>query len=616
MDQDLDLGAVYLGNDRCRFRVWAPLVQVVEVQISSPQSRLVALDKEDCGYHSALIEGVAPGTEYLYRIDGEKNRPDPASHFQPHGVHKSSSVVDHDFAWEDERWSGIPFRDYVIYELHVGTFTPEGTFEAILPRLDDLTELGINAIEIMPVAQFPGERNWGYDGVHPFAVQNSYGGPQAFKRLINECHKRNIAVILDVVYNHLGPEGNYLRDFGPYFTSKYVTPWGEALNFDGPFSDEVRRYFVQNALHWLQNYHIDALRLDAVHAIYDSSAVPFLRELAESVEAFWVNRSWQRYLIAESDLNDSRLIRPPEVWGYGLDAQWLDDFHHSLHSLLARENDGYYKDFGTVDHMVKALSEGFVYSGQYSIYRQRHHGNQSLDVPTEQFVVASQNHDQVGNRILGDRLSSLVSFEAEKLAAATLILSPYVPLLFMGQEYGEEAPFLYFVSHQDENLLEAVRRGRKDEFKDFEWNIEPPDPASKATFIRSKLDWEARSRGRHKVLLDFHKFLLQTRREIPAFSATERNHLKIRCTENKDVIRMRRWWGESDVICLFNFAANDIRLGSHELPDGTWQKLLDSSEEFWHGPGSLLPSLFTADSSVTLKAHSVAVYAKQGEAEF
>ncbi len=614
MNASIDLGAVYQEKGLCRFRVWAPFVPRVEVQIffqETGETKLVSLAQEDSGYHSALVDNIPPDSRYFFRPTGDKQRPDPASQFQPQGVHNASAVVDHDFPWEDQHWTGIPLCDHVIYELHVGTFTPEGTFEAIIPRLGELQRSGINVLEIMPVAQFPGERNWGYDGVYPFAVQNSYGGPHGFKRLINACHKHGMAVILDVVYNHLGPEGNYLRDFGPYFTKKYRTPWGEALNFDGAYSDEVRNYFIQNALLWFKHYHVDALRLDAVHAIYDQSAVPFLQELAEAVAELRMNDGWQRYLIAESDLNDSRLIRPREVFGCGLDAQWCDDFHHSLHALITGEKDGYYKDFGSIQELVKALAEGFVYSGQHSPYRKRRHGNRSLDLPPEQFVVASQNHDQVGNRMLGERLAVLISFEAQKLAAAVLLLSPYIPLLFMGQEYGEEAPFLYFVSHQDPALVDAVRHGRKEEFQAFGWNIEPPDPADVETFLQSKLNWNQRNQGRHKVLLDFHSALLQMRRESPAFSALERTHMEVHAIASKDVILLKRWWGESNVLCLFNFAPRDVILRAHELPSGTWSRLLDSAEERWQGPGTLLPDRLRADQSITLRKQSAVVCGRQ-----
>src|SRR4030066_1209493 len=319
----------------------------------------------------------------------------------------------------------------IMYEIHVGTFTPEGTFDAVILRLDELSVLGINTIELMPVAQFPGERNWGYDGTYPFAVQNSYGGPEGLKILINECHKKGMAVILDVVYNHFGPEGNYLWDYGPYFTDRYKTPWGQAINYDDLYSNEVRNFFIENALHWFKNYHFDALRLDAIHGIFDFSAKAFLQELAEKVEEFSSSEGKKYYLIAESDLNDSRVIRPGNMGGYGIDAQWCDDFHHAVHTLLVHENKGYYVDFGETEHLVKSFREGFVYSGQYSEYRKRNHGNSSRDCPAEQFIVFTQNHDQVGNRMFGERLSNLVSFESLKLAAGAVLLSPYIPLLFM-----------------------------------------------------------------------------------------------------------------------------------------------------------------------------------------
>jgi maltooligosyltrehalose trehalohydrolase len=358
----------------------------------------------------------------------------------------------------------------------VGTFTPEGTFEAIIPHLDELRELGITAVELMPVAQFPGTRNWGYDGVYPFAVQNSYGGPEGLKRLVNACHGRGIAVVLDVVYNHLGPEGNYLWDFGPYFTDRYKTPWGSAINFDGPHSDPVRRLFIENALYWVTEFRMDGLRIDAVHGILDFSAYPFLEELASAVHEKAERLNRRVYVIAESDLNDTRVIRSRELGGYGLDAQWNDDFHHALHTLLTEDQTGYYQDFGRLGDLVKAFREGFVCSGQYSSYRRRRHGNSSRDIPAGCFVVFAQNHDQVGNRMRGERLSQLVCRERMKLAAGVVFLSPFIPLLFMGEEYGETAPFPYFISHSDADLVEAVRRGRREEFAAFGWSQEPPDP--------------------------------------------------------------------------------------------------------------------------------------------
>ncbi|MBE0556970.1 MAG: malto-oligosyltrehalose trehalohydrolase, partial [Proteobacteria bacterium] len=439
--------------------------------------------RDEDGYWSVDVQDLQAGAKYWYRLNGTSLRPDPASHAQPDGVHGPSQIVDHrSFRWSDRTWKGIPLERLVIYELHVGTFTPEGTFEAIVPRLAELHSSGITAIELMPLAQFPGHRNWGYDGTYPYAVQNTYGGAQELKILVDACHRMGLAVILDVVYNHLGPEGNYLREYAPYFTDQYRTPWGMAVNFDGPHSREVRAYFIQNALHWLGNYHIDGLRLDAVHAIYDQSAIPFLRQLSEDVGRFRKETGRNCHLIAESDLNDPRMIRPPELGGFGMDAQWSDDFHHSMHALLTGERAGYYADFGGIHHLATALGEGFVYTGQYSHYRKRIHGDSVLDRPPAQLVIACQTHDQVGNRKHGDRLSTLVSFEALKASRALHLLSPYIPLLFMGEEYAEERPFLYFVSHTDEALIEAVRKGRREEFAGFQWDSNLPDPQDPETF--------------------------------------------------------------------------------------------------------------------------------------
>jgi maltooligosyltrehalose trehalohydrolase len=495
----------------------------------------------------------------------------------------------------------------IMYELHVGTFTPQGTFDAIVPRLGELKELGVNAIELMPVAQFPGERNWGYDGVYPFAVQASYGGPAGLTRLVNECHKHGIAVILDVVYNHLGPEGNYLSEFGPYFTDRYRTPWGRAVNFDGPYSDDVRNFFFENSFHWFENFHIDALRLDAVHAIFDMSAHPFLEELAERVDLLSKSVGRKFYLIAESSLNDAKLIQPRELGGYGLDAQWIDDFHHSVHTILTGEKVGYYADYGRIDQLVKSLREGYVLAGEYSAYRKRRHGNSSKDRPASQFVVCTKNHDQIGNRMMSERMSALVSFEALKLDAAITILSPFIPLFFMGEEYAEDAPFLYFVSHSDPDLIEAVRRGRKEEFESFAWRGEPPDPQSPDTFERSKIDWEKRTEGRHRVMLVFYKRLLRTRVEIPALSNLDKNSLDASGTDDLRVVTVRRWHGGSETCSIFNFNKQDVEF-TPPIPEGKWRKILDSSDEEWDGPGSLLPDSFVPGEKIVLRRHSASLF--------
>ncbi len=365
------LGALLQDDGSCRFCVWAPQVQSLEVHLLDPFERLVEMRRDEQGYFEIVIDDLAPGTDYFFRLDGTTDRPDPASRYQPQDVHGPSQVVDPRFAWDDPHWFGLPLSDYIFYELHVGTFTPEGTFAAIIPHLDELVALGITAIEIMPVAQFPGSRNWGYDGVLPYAVQNSYGGPAGLKILVNACHQRGIAVVLDVVYNHLGAEGNYLSNYGPYFTDRYRTPWGSAINFDGPHSDEVRRYFIENALVWITEFHIDALRLDATHAMLDFSANTFLETLVAAVHAQAERLNRRVYVIAESDRSDDRLLRSPEVGGYGLDAQWSDELHHALHTLLTGEQFGYYQDYGSFRQLAQAFRQGFLYSGEYSPFRKR-----------------------------------------------------------------------------------------------------------------------------------------------------------------------------------------------------------------------------------------------------
>jgi len=611
---EVSLGATYLGQGRCQFRVWAPALQKVETHIVSPGERIIPLQKEKLGYHCAIVGGIDPGARYLYRLEGQKECPDPASRYQPEGVHGPSEVIDPQFPWQDDSWCGPPLRDYILYELHVGTFTPEGTFDAIIPHLDELKDLGVTAVELMPVAQFPGSRNWGYDGVFPFSVQNSYGGPEGLKSLVNECHRRGLAVILDVVYNHLGPEGNYLRDFGPYFTDRYKSFWGSVINFDGPDSDPVRRFFIENALYWVMEFHIDALRIDAVHTILDFSAHPFLEELALVVrdQAKQLNRGI--YFIAESDLNDTRIIRPRVVGGYGLDAQWNDDFHHALHTLLTGERRGYYQDFGQLRNLAKAFREGFVYSGEYSPYRRRRHGNSSRDIPAHQFVVFAQNHDQVGNRMRGERLTDLICLERTKLAAGIVVLSPFIPLLFMGEEYGETAPFPYFVSHSDQALIEAVRRGRKEEFASFGWADEPPDPQDEETFLRAKLKHHLRSKGHHCVLLEFYKELIHLRKKIPALTHLSKDDMEVMDYDRERVLIIRRWSDPDEAVMLFHFGGSTVTIDI-PFPEGRWTKMLDSGDGCWQGPGGQAPDeiISNGGEALSFSPHAFVLYVKAEE---
>mgnify|MGYP006291449427 CR=1 FL=1 len=598
------IGAQYLGSEKAFFQVWAPFQKNIYLHIISPQKQIIALNRaQKPGYWSLTVEGIKPGSRYLYQFNSDKEFPDPASYFQPQGVHGPSLLVDHAFFWKDRQWQGIPLKKMVIYELHIGTFTPKGLFTSVLPRLPDLKALGINALEIMPVAQFSGKRNWGYDGVYPFAVQNSYGGPNDFKNLINSCHLHGIAVILDVVYNHLGPEGNYLPQFGPYFTEKYQSNWGKGINFDGPYSDEVRNYFIQNALYWLEKYHIDALRLDAIHGIFDMRANHFLSELAKSVCQFSHKKQKKTFLIAESDLNDVKIIQSTQKGGYQQNAQWSDDFHHALHTLLTKEDDGYYQDFGLIRHLAKAINEGFVYSGQYSAYRKKSHGNSSRRIPPECFITYIQNHDQIGNRRLGERMSGLVSFEALKLAAAITLLSPYIPLLFMGEEYGETHPFLYFIDHQDDGLIRAVREGRKKEFSQFGWQQEPPDPQNKQTFIKSRIVWSKRKKGYHRVLWDFYQDLIQLRKQYSVLQCPERNQIHAWGIEKDKILFQKRQTKKVQFLLISHFNDQNVSVQlNQQFGFRSWFKVIDSCENRWLGSETNTPETLTCPTNLILKS--------------
>lgn len=597
----LPLGATWLSGDQTAFLVWAPKCEQVEVEILGPKGQRAVMDRLGRGYFQAVLGGARPGSLYHYVLNSGKSHPDPASRFQPRGVDGPSQVTSlAAFPWTDADWSGIPLEQYIIYEIHLGTFTPAGTFDAVIAELDELRDLGITALELMPVAQFPGARDWGYDGVFPFAAQNSYGGPDGLARLVNACHQRGLAVVLDVVYNHLGPEGNVLGEFGDYFTDQYRTPWGQAVNFDGAGSDEVVRYFSENALYWLRDLHIDALRLDAIHGITDRNAQPFLQLLAGSVKEFGLATGRNVYLIAESDFNDARFLKPRERGGYGLDAQWNDDFHHALHALLTGERSGYYEDFGTLGDLATAFTQGYVYSGQYSRYRRCRHGNSSGELSARQFVVFAQNHDQVGNRLLADRLSRLVSFDELKLAAAVVILSPFIPLLFMGEEHGEEAPFNFFCSYQDPALIEAVRKGRKEEFAAFQWQGDLPDPQAESSFLASRVERRLSTTGRHRVLRDFYHELIQLRKAQRPLRTLSKSAMRVSMHAAEKVLVVRRWAEEEQITAVFSFSGSPsfCRL---ELPVGRWKKLLDSAEPRWAGPGSGIPETIESQGAVSVE---------------
>ena len=581
----LRLGARLVDSNRTEFRVWAPELERVELHLVAPEERRVPMQKTSTGYHEAAVD-CGEGTRYLYVLAGGDERPDPASRFQPEGVHGPSEVVGEHFDWHDEGWSGVALEDYVVYELHVGTFAEEGTFDAIIPRLDELKSLGVTAVELLPVAQFPGSRNWGYDGVYMNAVQESYGGPRALKRLADACHQRGLAILLDVVYNHLGPEGNYLGQYGPYFTDRYKTPWGLALNFDGPRSDDVRWFFIHSALQWVDEFHFDGLRVDAVHAIVDHSAEPFLQDLCDAVRKRAAQLGRRIYTIAESDLNDPRVISPKDEFGLGFDTQWMDDYHHSLHTLLTGEQDGYYAGFPLkVSNLARILTDGYLYIGQHSAYRGRKYGLKPKTRNGAQFVVSIQNHDQVGNRMLGDRIAAIVSHDKARLAAAATILSPFIPMLFMGEEYGEKRPFQYFTSHSDPDLIEAVRKGRREEFDDFAWQGEAPDPHAQETFDNSKLDWSSRERAEHQSMWKFYRELLALRRDVPALRSLNLDSVQPTAFDDKGVLLVRR----GDVLLAFNFSDTAQKVDG---PDGSWTSLLDTGATLSGGSLTLPPSSF------------------------
>jgi maltooligosyltrehalose trehalohydrolase len=571
------------------------------------------MERHHNGLHSVLVPGLQPGSRYFYVLDGERSRPDPVSRFQPAGVHGPSEIVTpDDFAWTDQEWRGLPLTEYIVYELHPGTFTSEGTFTAIIPHLDYLkNDLGITAVELMPVAEFPGGRNWGYDGVHPYAPHSLYGGPFGLKTLVNACHEHGLAVVLDVVYNHLGPEGNYLHEYGPYFTDRYHTPWGQAVNFDGEDSQEVRGYFIDNALYWVTEYHIDALRLDAIHGIFDESPKHILQELSEMVHTQANALGRTVLVIAESDLNNVQVITDREKGGWGLDAQWSDDFHHALHALLTGERAGYYQDFGRLTDLATAITDGFVYQGQTSAFRRRPHGSLSRHLPGERFVVCGQNHDQVGNRAQGERLSMLISFPALKLVAGLVLCAPNIPLLFMGEEYGETAPFLYFTSHTDPALAQAVREGRRREFAAFTGGQDVLDPQGLETFDRSRLRHDLRAQDRHGALLRWYHDLIALRKHSVTLHACNKDYLQVRPIAAQQVLVIHRWLpNEEEFLFLVSFAERPVSfhkpLSSHE-----WRKVLDSGDLRYGGDGKGVAPLtlsFAEHTGITLDPFMFVVY--------
>lgn len=545
------------------FQVWAPKAQKVSVKVADAVHSMSGPDAR--GYWSTSVEGADYGADYGFLLDDDgMPYPDPRSPWQPHGVNGASRLYNQSaFAWHDARWQGPPLTGAVIYEMHIGTFTVEGTFDSTIERLDYLVELGITHVEIMPIAAFPGDHGWGYDGVSLYAVRDSYGGPDGLKRLVDACHVRGLAVLLDVVYNHFGPVGNYTSKFGPYTTDRHHTPWGSAMNFEAEGSDEVRRYFIDNALMWMRDYHMDGLRLDAVHEFVDRSAIHFMEQLSSEVDVMSARLERRLVLIAESDLNDPRIVTPREARGYGMDAQWSDDFHHALFTLLhVEEGKGYYDDFGSLADLAKSLTRTFVYDGTYSSYRGRSHGRPVGELSAHHFIGFIQNHDQVGNRATGDRLEHIVGMDLARVAAGIVLTAPFIPMLFQGEEYAASTPFQYFADHEDPEMAKLVSAGRKREFAAFGWNAEEiPDPEKQETFERSKLNWNEIHEGEHGEMLEWVRSLIHLRRSSVSLDDGDTGHVNVQFDEEKRWLVMIR----GSVRVLVNLGIETVEL---QNPDG------------------------------------------------
>lgn len=537
------------------FEVWAPRASVVEVEVQGTRHPMrPGLE----GWWSAGVPAAGHGDRYGFVLDGDGPYPDPRSRRQPEGVFGPSAVYDHArYTWSDHEWTGRDLRGSVIYELHMGTFTTEGTFESAVEKLDHLVELGVDLVELMPLAPVPGGRNWGYDGVDLYAVNETYGGPDGLKSFVDACHRVGIGVILDVVYNHLGPSGNFLHPFGPYFGGFAGSYWGEAVNLDGPGSDQVRRYFIDNALQWLRDYHADGLRLDAVHALHDSRARHLLAELSAEVDALACSVGRPLSLIAESDLNDPRMVRSLDAGGMGMTAQWDDDVHHALHTAVSGESHGYYADFADLSALAKVLTGGVFHDGSHSSFRGRAHGRPYTGVPGHRLVCCLQNHDQIGNRPRGDRLT----MTALKLGAGLLLTSPFTPMLFMGEEWGARTPFLFFSDHVEPALREGEAARRQREFEGFGYDWDAPDPSDEETFLRSKLDWSELKDEEHWSLLCWYRDLVALRKALPELSDPRLDMIRV---ESDPLGKWLVMW-RSSLCVTVNFCPDSVTL---PLPDG------------------------------------------------
>ena len=558
------------------FRVWAPRAKQLALVLDPGEgAQVIPLEVDEEGFAVHEAADVAPGRDYVFRLEEGVDRPDPAALWLPYGVAGPSRVFDtRAHEWSDDGWQGHSLDQLIVYELHIGVYTHGGDLDALCASLPYLRELGVTAVQLMPVAEFPGERNWGYDGVFPCAVSRIYGGPAALQRFVDAAHREGLAVFLDAVYNHLGPEGNAFGEFGPYFNDQHHTPWGAALNFDGPDCDPVRALVLQSALQWFHDFHIDGLRLDAVHGIFDFSARHVLEELAEMAAAAGNAAGRPFHLVAESDLNAPRVVESREIGGWGLAAQWNDDFHHAQHVAVTGERQGYLADYEGLADLVKAVREGFVYDGRKSKFRRRRHGRSSRHLPADRFVAFTENHDTVGNASHGERVAARLDPRQQKVQAMLLLLGPNVPLLFMGQEYGETAPFEFFVDLSDDGLMNQVREGRQREAEFFGGRDALPDPGDPATFTSCFLDAELRERAPHAQLFAFYRALLRLRRERPGLQSSGEAGSRVDADPAAGWLRFTREGSSESYAIILNFArdSSDIPV---ELSEGRWRR------EFW-----------------------------------
>ena len=604
------VGANYQKKS-CEFVVWAPNARKVSLFLTD-NNVAHSMGKVDAnGYWKLILGDVKPGLEYMYQLDGHAPLPDPASFFQPRGVFGASAVVDHgSYSWRDDKWRGLQLKDMIFYELHIGTFTPEGTFKAAEGRLKELVDLGINAVELMPIAQFPGSRNWGYDAAFIYAVQNTYGAPDDLKHFVDECHQQGVAVFTDIVYNHAGPEGNFLNLYGPYFLEKQMTHWGPMANLDGPFNGPVREYFLQNTLYWLEKYHLDGLRLDAVLSMLDSSPKHFLQQLTEAVQQCSKTIGRRMWLIAESGYNQPKVLSQRKLGGFEFDAQWLDDFQHAVFALLTGEQEGYYRNYGSVSDLMEILVQPYLHVGGGGFdksFRRRKPNEDFLWISSDRLIVFIQNHDQVGNRLLSDRITTIAGFEAAKVGAGMTLLSPYTPLLFMGEEYGETAPFNFFVDYTNKELSAVTRAGRIKEFEEFHWKGENPDPANVQTFEASKLHWDLRYEEKGKKILDYYKALIRLRKRMISPCYADRSKMKLLGSESQKMLFMQRCQLDCANVVIVNLSPNE---SSFVFPfdEGKYVKIIDSADVAWSGPGETLSNIIAHGDRQKIRGYNIAVF--------